>query len=473
MLKKLKKRWNGPVGYKKILLLAMPLIVSSGSHSIQMFVDRIFLAKLDPNMMSGSVMAGITNWTILSLFVGVASYTNTFVAQYHGAKKYNQIGIAIWQGIFFATFAGLFMVGVSFLSEDIFAFMKHDEKIIPHEIMYFRILTLGAWPMLLSNSLSCFFSGRGKTRVIMITTLIGTTLNVILDYILIFGKFGFPQMGIKGAGIATVAAAVLMSVIYICLVFNSKYRQKYNILPKKYFDRDIFTRLMRFGFPSGLQNTLDMISFMTFGLYVGRLGDVKMNAHMLALQVNLLAFLPMIGMSIAVATLVGQSLGSNDPKKAQTITWRAAQMSFTYMTLLAISFCIIPDLYLNLFKSERNADIFAEMLPIARQLLIFAALISIFDTGSIIMGGALRGAGDTRFVMWMSVAIHWGLLLIPSIIINACGGGLYHYWAFFTLTVCVLAIAFLWRFNNGKWKTMRVIEMDEPVTEGFEPPEYQ
>jgi MATE family multidrug resistance protein len=170
----------------------------------------------------------------------------------------------------------------------------------------------------------------------------------------------------------------------------------------------------------------------------------------------------MIGFGIAVTTLVGQALGKNDAQLAQRTCWSAFYMTFAYMFLIAVGYWFWPNLFLYPFSFGENPQEFYAVAPLAEQLLGFVAIYCLFDTGNIIFSAALKGAGDTRFVMVVSVVLSWILMTLPCYLaVNYQWGshnGLYVAWGFTTSFVCVLAVVFLLRFLHGKWKTMRVIE---------------
>ena len=178
--------------------------------------------------------------------------------------------------------------------------------------------------------------------------------------------------------------------------------------------------------------------------------------------------MPMIGFNMAVSTLVGRSLGQNRPDLAKRSTWTAASITICYMTIIAAGYWFFPRLFMFPFAFRADPAEFALVKPMVLKLLCFVAFYCLFDTGNLIFSGALKGAGDTRFVMYVSVGLNWLLMVVPSYFaIKLFKGptGLYLAWMALTLYVCVLSFVFLFRFLSGKWKDMRVIEtmpMDIP-----------
>jgi MATE family multidrug resistance protein len=464
MLNAIKNRWHSPAGFKEVLILALPLILSCSAHTVQMFIDRMFLSWYDLDMMPAAMQAGVMNFTFAALFLGTAGYTNTFVAQYNGAGKLHRIGPAVWQGIYFSIISGLLCLLLIFIAEPLMAWMDHDPAIRVHELVYFKVLCWSMPALILNAAISSFYTGRGKTWIIFNVNVAGSLTNVVLDYLLIFGKFSFPEMGIKGAAIGTVIATYLVTIIYCILFLSPKNEHKYHCVSGGKFDGKLFSRLMRFGLPSGTQFMLDILSFSIFVVFLGRLGKVAQTASAMTFSLNHLAFMPMIGLAMAVSIIVGNYLGKDNPKLARKGVWSAFYICLAYMICISIGYLFFPYIFLFPFKANADPQQFAAVQEVARKLLMFVAAYSIIDTGCIIFSAGLKGAGDTKFVMMMSVSLHWVLLVIPAWCVLKLGMGIYSLWMCLTSFIFILSVAFWMRFVSGKWETMRVIEKSPPPT---------
>jgi len=456
--------WYRKGGYRDLLRIAIPLILSTGAWTIQHFVDRMFLTWYSPEAIAAAMPAGMLNFTVMSLFIGTASYVNTFVAQYCGSKNYKNVGSVVWQGIYIAVIGGLTLFLFIPLAEPIFRFVGHKGLVLQYETTYFKFLCLGALPAIASSALSGFFAGRGRTLPIMWVNILATIVNLIMDYALIFGNFGFPELGIKGAAIATVLSACFSFVIYLILISRPTYNQQFHTLRSWKFNSKIFTRLIKFGFPNGVQFFLDTAGFSTFLLLMGRLGTNSIAATSIAFNINNLAFMPMIGLGIAVSVLVGQHLGNNRPDLAARSAYSGFHLTFFYMAIIASSYVLIPGIYLKLFASHSDPGSFAPIRNITIILLRFVAVYSIFDTFNIIFAAAIKGAGDTRFVMIMLFFVSSLVLVIPSYLaLVVFKMNIYVGWAIASTYIMTLGVGFFIRFKGGKWKSMRVIEGISPT----------
>ncbi len=452
--------WCRPNGYREVFKISLPLIISMSSYTIMLFTDRLFLGRYALDTLAAAVPAGSLAFMFMCFFMGVVEFTNTFVAQYVGAHLPQRVGSALWQGIYFALAAGILLAGLSFFGANLFRLAGHTPRIQELETVYFRILMLGAVFGLLQNAMSCFFSGRGLTMTIMVINVICVTLNVPLNYLLINGYWGFPEMGVTGSAVATVICQAVMVLLYIRVVFRKQNDRVYGVRRMWVFDRVLFGRLLKFGTPAGVQFFVDLFGFTIFLLMVGRLGRDALAATNIACSINLLAFMPMIGFSIAVSTLVGQAIGRGCPEDGVVATRSALHLTCAYMWVLAALFVLAPEWLINIFHAPgKDAGEFAVVRRLTVDVLRFVAFYSIFDTFNVIYSGTLRGAGDTKFIGWTITCLSLGLIVLPVTLgVVYFHAGLYTVWGFLSAYVCLLAVVFRWRYRQGRWKLMRVIE---------------
>ncbi len=456
-------RWKGEGGYRELLSMAFPLILSTGSWSVQHFVDRMFLAWYSPEAIAAVMPSGMINFTLLSIFIGTASYVSIFVAQYYGAGMHHRIGSALWQGVYIAMIGGVVHLALIPLAEPFFNFVGHDAGVRENEIVYFQVLCTGAFPAIAGSAFSGFFTGLGKPWPVMWVNVLSTAVNLILDYFMIFGHGPFPEMGIKGAAFATVIAGYVYCLAYVVMMRYSELNRKYHIFRGWKPDSPLFSRLLSFGLPSGIQFFIDIAGFSVFLLLVGKLGTENLAVTNIAFNINTLAFMPMIGIGIAVSVLVGQYLGAEKSAVAEKSVYSGFHLTFIYMVSIAILYVAVPDIFILPFAKGSDPHSFARIRDLTVVALRFVALYSIFDTLNIIFASALKGAGDTRFVMYMLAGVSGLVLVVPSyMVLVVFNGGLVFAWTIASAYVIILGISFLLRFLGGKWKSMRVIEEHVP-----------
>lgn len=451
-------RWNGAGGWREVLAVSFPLILSSGSWSLQHFVDRMFLAWYGPDAIAAAMPAGILNFTLMSVFLGTACYVSTFTAQYHGAGRTGEAGPVLAQGLWVSAAGAATLLATVPFAPPVFAAFGHPEAVRAGEVTYYRILCAGALPALASATLGSYFSGLGRTWPVMWVNVGGTAVNLLGDYALVFGNWGLPRMGIAGAALATNLSVVFTLAAYLVLLRLHPAARPHRPLARLRFDRPRFARLVHFGFPTGLQFFIDMAGFTVFLLLVGRLGTEALAASNIAFNINTLAFMPMLGIGIGISVLVGQALGRDDPASARRATWSGFHLTFGYMGAVALAYVAVPALFVEPFGRHADPAAFAAIGATAEVLLRFVAAYSLFDTMNIVFASALKGAGDTRFIIKVIAALSWGVLVVPAALaLTVFGAGLYAIWGIATLYVCCLGLAFLGRFRHGAWASMRVI----------------
>lgn len=237
------------------------------------------------------------------------------------------------------------------------------------------------------------------------------------------------------------------------------YRKRYSLFKGWRLDKLLFVRLIRFGLPSGVQFFLDTAGFTIFVLLIGRLGTNELAASNIAMNINSLAFMPMLGVGISVSILVGQYLGKKTPHIAERSAYSGFHISLIYITLIVFSFLFAPDIFVLPFASKTNEANFESIREITLILIRFIAVYSVFDMFNIVFASAIKGAGDTRFVMNMIVLLSFTLLVLPSYFtIVVLDAGIYAGWTIASTYIIALGLVFFRRFRGGKWKSMSVIE---------------
>jgi MATE family multidrug resistance protein len=226
---------------------------------------------------------------------------------------------------------------------------------------------------------------------------------------------------------------------------------------------------MRYGVPNGVFVALDVLAFSVFLVLIGRLGDVELASSSIALTLNMIAFLPAMGVGQAVEVLVGQRLGEDRPDLAQRSTHTGCTLALLFTAAMAVVYVLWPQDLAELFRSERDAERWEQVGALVPLLLRFVAVYCMFDSLNVTFSFALRGAGDTRFVTAAQVTLSWPVLVTPTWAAWHFGWGLYWAWGFASLYIMLLALTFFVRFRQGKWRSMRVIGPPHRPDDPFPP----
>jgi MATE family multidrug resistance protein len=295
-------------------------------------------------------------------------------------------------------------------------------------------------------------------------------VNLVLACVLVLGFGGIAPWGMPGAAWATVAAQWFRVVAYVLLVTTPANRREFNTLAGMTWDGSLMRRLLRFGAPSGVQMLLDVGGFTVFVMLVGRLGKVEAEATTLAFSIGQLAFMPVWGFGIATSILVGQRLGEDRSDLATRAAWTSLRIALGYMGFISLLFVAMPQVFLSIFFSHG-----ASTGPAAEQardltavLLAFCAAYNLLDATLIIFVSVLKGAGDTRFVMAVSMVAALVLAGATWLAVVVAKLGIYWCWAIVTLWVWALGLTYLARFQQGAWRRMRVIEQTHHQGPGHE-----
>ncbi len=448
--------------YLEVVRVSLPLVAAMASATVMQFTDRIFLANYSLDAIAAAMPAGIAAHLFITFFDGTAGYLNVFIAQYTGAAALNRVGAALWQGIYFTAASAVVMIGLASLATPIFRLAGHAAQVQQLEIVYFKVMCFGAGFHILSTALACFYSGRGITRPVMVINACGMLVNIPLDYALINGWGIFPELGVLGAALATVFSWVLTSVVFGLLVFTRENDRAFGVLKQRALDSRLLRRLLRFGIPGALQFTADIFTFMFFAFIVGRIGTIELAVTNIAMSIDTLSFFPLMGISLGTSTLVGQALGRNKPQQAAAVTRATMHLTCIYTLVLVLIFVLAPTALLNLFwPAGLTPEQYESINSMGVVLLRFVAGFLFFDAIYMIYTGALKGAGDTRFILISVAGVSVLAMVLPTYIgVEYFGLGLYYVWTCAVVFIFILAIVTAMRYRQGSWMKMRVIEKD-------------
>ncbi|HMP05017.1 MAG TPA: MATE family efflux transporter, partial [Lacipirellulaceae bacterium] len=308
---------------------------------------------------------------------------------------------------------------------------------------------------------------RGRTWVVMCVDATAVALNLVLDGMWVLGWGGVAVWGFEGAAWATVVAQWSRVGMYSALMLQPAHRREFNTLAGMAFDPDELRRLVRFGGPSGVQMLLDVGAFTLFVQFIGTLGPTPTEATSLVFRISHVAFMPVWGLGMATVVLVGQRLGENRPELARRAARTTLTLAWGYMGVISLLLVAAPRLFLQIFDVE-SAEAVArheEVHALAASLMRFVAAYNMFDATLIIFSSVLRGAGDTRYIMQVSLVAALALVSVTWSAVAWGGVGVMACWTIVTGWVWLVAAAYIVRYRQGRWQSMRVIEQrqsDEP-----------
>jgi MATE family multidrug resistance protein len=438
-------------GYGEVWFLAYPAVLTMLSQTLMSFTDAVMVGRLGAMQLAGVGLAGTVVWGFFAFFNGLVSGVNTFVAQDFGAGRYHNVGKMTWQGIYLAAASGVVMASASGLSPALFRALGPGEDVQQIGSAFLRIRLLGGVFMVSWMCFSAFLRGLGDTRTPLKIALTANGINVIANYCLIFGKLGCPRLGTNGSAVGTVIATAAGTAMFAAVFLSRKNDLRYRTRAAWRPDLGALGRLTRVSVPIGVQWFLDQGSFVVFSAVIGRISTVGLAASEATLRLMSLSFMPMVGISIAATTLVGQYIGSKEVPCAVRSGWTSIRLGLIYAAGIAVLFAVFPGQLVAMINSD------PEVIRIGKMILRMAAVFQIFDCLGIISSGCLRGAGDTRWTMMVSVACAW-LIFVPLAYVggSVLKGGAAGAWAGATIYIIGLGITFLLRFRSGAWQRIRI-----------------
>lgn len=435
---------------KELLTLAYPMVISQGAFALMIFTDRYFMSLVSPTHMGASLGGGVASFFCMSLFIGVLSYGNALTAQYFGRQQFDKCSRVVTQGLLLTLIFAPLLVAIGYLSLGSFAFMGHAPEQVVLEKQYFIILIWGASFSLAKTCIASYFSGIGRTRIIMIADMVGVAINIPLTWVLIFGYGDVPALGIEGAAYATIISTFISLLIFCYFYLERNHATRFMVMQSFRLDRGILRRFVRLGFPSGIEMFLNVAAFNLFLLMFQSYGIAESASAAIVFNWDIVSYVPMIGLNVAIISLIGRYIGAGDT----TLMNQVIRISFTlglgYSSVLALVFYLGREPLVAIFLAASSSG---DIQTLASFMMIGLATYVMADAIILIAGGVLRGAGDTRWLMWASVLIHWLMLLVQYFVIKVWELGPKVSWVVFVAMILMTAIMYLLRLASSRWRT--------------------
>ncbi|MBS3938171.1 MAG: MATE family efflux transporter [Peptococcaceae bacterium] len=293
--------------------------------------------------------------------------------------------------------------------------------------------------------------GAGDMKTPMRVNIIANLINVVGNYLLIFGHFGFPALGVAGAGYATLFSRFVAMLLVVGVFFSGKCVLCLRLKDSWRPDLAVMRRILRVGLPASGEQLTMRFGMMLFARIVAGLGTVPYAAHLLAINIEGISFTPGMGFAMASTTLVGQALGAGRPDLAKKFGLEARQLAMMFMGTVGIILFLFPAHLLRLYTND------PEVVRLGVICLRIIALVQPMMASNFVMMGSLRGSGDTRFVMFITLIGIWGVrVTLANLLVNYLGWGLTGAWIAMSLDQVTRGLCAYWRFNHGGWQDARV-----------------
>lgn len=434
---------------KRILLLALPVMAGMLSQNVMNLVDMLMMGRLGNAALAAVGFGGFVVFTCTAMTLGIATGVQAMCARRKGAGRTAELAAPLNAGLVVMAAAGpLWSIVLFLLMPYVFPVLVSDPEVVELATPYVQ------WRMLAITFVGANFAFRGYwtaidlTRIYLGTLLLMHGFNIVLNYGLIFGAFGLPELGVTGAGVGTLIATAFGSAIYGVLAW--RLGRDHGFL-RVLLRRDEWRSFAKISIPYGTQQLLFAVGFTVLYWIIAQVGTRELAAASVLVNVTLVALLPGIGLGIAAATLVGQALGRRDPGDAARWAWDVVAVGMVGLSLLGMPMWLAPDTILSAFITD-PATVEVVRLP----MQIVGATMAIEALGVILMH-SLHGAGDSRRAMTVAIGLQWaGFLPVAYLLGPVFGGGLLAIWLAQLSYRLVQALVFARLWKNGAWQHIHV-----------------
>lgn len=448
-------------GLREVLGMAFPIILGMLSFVFMQFVDQWMVSRLGKEALAAVGSAGLWSYAVTTFVLGIVGCVSTFASQSLGRGNLSNCTAYTWQGIYLSLVSGVLVLVFWPASEWFFKSMNHSPEVTRLEILYFQIRLFGFVFIIWQGALAAFFQAVNRAIVPMYAALAANIVNAILDYLLIFGKFGFPAWGIGGAAIATVASLLVQVVMLQYVFMNATYHEAYRSRETYRPNMAKIRELLGIGVPAGVTHLMDVLVWGLFTSYlVGSFGDNQLAAHNTAIIYLHLCFMPALGVHHAIAPIVGQWLGRGRVDIAKKRVYTAFGLAMCWTTFVGLQLALFGGPLMRIFSDV------PEIVEIGKKLLIFSAIFQAFDACNIIVSGALRGAGDTRWLAIVMTSLAY-LFFMPMayFIAVTLDGQAVGAWLGATIYIIVMSFVLFWRFKSERWRDINIFTSTTVATE--------
>lgn len=446
--------------YQDVIRIAWPSFVELLLTQLASMVDLMMVGsiggKTNPSMGAQALSAvGLTTqpkFLLMAAFIAMNTGVTALVARYKGTGDKEQANLVVRQGLLFTFIATTFLsiLGIIF-ARPMVLFMGSTEEIVTEwGTQYLQIQMAGFLTMALTSTITASLRAVGDSRTCMIYNLIANGVNVIFNWLLIYGNLGFPEMGVAGASLATVIGQLVAFIIALSVLLRGNGFLKLEVKLGFYPHKLTLQNMLNIGLPAMIEQLLMRTGIIIFTRTVASLGTTAYATHQICMNIVSLSFMTGQAFAVSATTLVGQSLGRRRPDMAEAYCSKARTTGLISALVFMVVFAVFGREIVSLYNSDPS------IIETGAKIMLFVAFLQPFQTSQFIIAGGLRGAGDTKataLITFLTV-----LLLRPGLailLVNA-GLGLYGAWIAFVSDQLTRSFLVLTRYNSGKWKLIKL-----------------
>ncbi len=454
-----------PIGsLKEIGAISWPLMLGLLSGSLMMFADRFLLARYSAAALNGAVTAGIAIYVVMVIPLIIAGISEVFVGRHHGAGKLKEVGIPVWQMIWLSVFTVPFFWG---MAEGMpgFLFREGENRLL--EELYFKWMIVFAPFFCSTLALMGFFIGIGQVRMVTWSALLGNMANIGLDVALIFGWGPFPEMGIKGAALATGLSQVLQTLFLMGLFLKKSHREYYGTACWQ-FNFSVFKEGFSIGAPAGVGRFLELVAHFVFFQLISLSSSETLTVVGIVQSFYLLVSFIIEGLSKGVSSIVSNLIGGQQNVWIGKVLKSAMLMQVLLFCAFGLILAVFWPTLVPLFFSESDRALLLSpsFLHEMQWSLCLLSLFFLFDGLSWIYIGLLTASGDTKFLLYASLILNWLFYLLPTYVLFMViqKGSAINGWSIIVANSILACVLYQMRYRSGKWlKALSIKKAEEPA----------
>jgi MATE family multidrug resistance protein len=391
--------------------LAYPIIFGMLGHTVVGIVDNIMVGKLGPTELAAVSLGNSFVLIAMSLGIGFSTAITPLAAQADGRKSIEEGRSTFHHGLYLCTILGVVLFGLIFFSKPLIGFMGQPDNVVELAKPYLDIVAFSLIPLIIFQGYKQFADGMSETKYSMWATILGNIVNVVLNYLLIYGIWIFPELGIVGAGIGTIASRfVMLGYMHYVMQKKERFHPFFEKFSLKNIKRQVNIEIIRLGAPSAMQMFFEVGLFTGAIWLSGILGIMSQAANQIALSLASFTFMFAMGLSVAASIRVGNQKGLADYKQLRVVAFSIFLLAIIVETFFALIFVLFHKQLPALFVDMNNVNDLAvntEVVSIAAQLLLVAAIFQISDGIQVVVLGALRGLQDVKIPMYITFVAYW------------------------------------------------------------------
>ncbi len=436
---------------QRIISLAWPAVVGNLMYTLTSLVDMIMVGGLGVTALAAVGLGGLILWVSYGIMASVATGTTALVARFTGARRKKDVRRALTQAFLLVALFSVFLTAFAYhYSEAVLRIMGADHEVSRLGGSYLRMVFLSTFFFFFSYVAEGALRGGGDTKTPLKIDMVVNALNVVLDYLLIYGKFGFPMLGVPGAGIASAVSFTMGALVYFGVLLSGRYAVSLKGASLA-VDTQVMGRILRIGVPSSVERLVMAGSMTVYTSIIIGFGTAALAAHQVGLRIESLSFMPGLGFAVAATALVGQNLGAEKPEKAYSLGWETSKLCAWLMSLVGVVLFLFPETFLHIFTRDE------EVVELG---VIYLRLVAISQPAlalTFVLAGGLNGAGDTRWVMYTTVLGLWFFRLPLAYLLGmVLGLGVLGAWVAMIIDILARSLALAYRFRSKKWMAIEV-----------------